>query len=97
MINSDLAQENIEEHNMKVYKSKGTDALIAILDIIFNDPDDSVRNIRNKLITLENGVILSQAEVDKIFGDWADSHANPRDPRHFIKSICALLKEEMFK
>lgn len=83
--------------NMKVYRSQGTTALVSILDIIFNDPDDSVRNLRNKLLTLENGVLLPQAEVDKIFGDWANSHADPRDPRHFIKSICASLKEEMFK
>lgn len=43
---------------MKVNKSQAVDALIAILDVIYND--DSVRTIREKLTRLNDGETISQ-------------------------------------
>ena len=80
---------------MKVNKSQAVDALIAILDVIYND--DSVRTIREKLTRLNDGETISQPKVDEIFGSWANYNPDPRDPHKAIKFICAYIKEEMFK
>lgn len=77
----------------------GIDALIAILDVIYSH--DSVREIRKKLINLNTGDSLSLSKVNEIFmgleGNWADANPNPDDPRKVIKTICAYIKDQMFK
>ena len=80
---------------MNVNKSQAVVALIAILDVIYDD--DSVREISKNLINLNNGMTITQSEVDKIFGKWADYNPHPQDPRKAIKFICAYIKEQMFR
>lgn len=81
----------------KVNKTQAITTLIAILDIIYDDNANSVREIRNKLINLADGSSLSQFDIDKIFGNWADYNPKPNDPHKAIKFICAYIKEQMFK
>ena len=80
---------------MNVNKTQAVVTLIAILDVIYDD--DSVREIRKNLINLNNGMTITQSEVDKIFGEWADYNPNPQDPHKAIKFICAYIKEQMFR
>ena len=80
---------------MKVNKSQAVDALIAILDVIYNV--DSVRTIREKLTKLDDGETIAESKVEEIFGSWADYNPDPQDSRKAIKFICAYIKEVMFK
>lgn len=84
---------------MNVKKSKGIDALIEILDQIYNH--NSVREIQQILRTLKDGESISSSQVSDIFngstGNWADFNPKSNDPHKVIKIICASIKHEMFK
>lgn len=84
---------------MKVYKSKGMDSLIEILDNIYHH--ESVKAIKTKLRTLNDGEQISESDVDKIFmgptGNWANLNPTTDDPHKVIKIVCANIKETMFK
>jgi len=84
---------------MNVKKSKGIDALIGILDQIYDH--NSVREIQQKLGRLINGDELSSSQVTDIFfgptGNWADFNPKSNDPHKVIKIICASIKHEMFE
>ena len=84
---------------MNVKKSKGINALIGILDQIYDH--DSVREIQQRLGILKDGESLSSSQVTDIFigptGNWADFNPKSNDPHKVIKIICASIKHEMFK
>lgn len=80
---------------MKVSKNKGINALIDSLDDIFDN--ESIQDIQHELHALEDEADISKEKVELIFRNWADFDPNARDPRKIVKTICYIIKLNMFK